>query len=58
VRGVAVCEALSEGLGLQRATFDSLDGSCPTLKIRLLENLLRSATSTFSRLSVEATAER
>jgi glutaminase len=43
---------------LKRATFESLDTSYPTLKIRLLENLLRSATSTFSRLSVEATAER
>ena len=43
---------------LKRATFESLDSSCPTLKIRLLENLLRSATGTFSRLSVEATGER
>ena len=43
---------------LKRATFESLDSSYPTLKIRLLENLLRSATSTFNRLSVEATAGR
>jgi len=43
---------------LKRATFESLDGAYPTLKIRLLENLVRSATSTFSRLSVEAAAER
>jgi CRP-like cAMP-binding protein len=42
---------------LKRAAFESLDASCPALKIRLLENLLRSATSTWSRLSFEAAAE-
>jgi len=29
---------------LKRSTFESLDTSCPALKIRLLQNLLRSAT--------------
>jgi glutaminase len=43
---------------LDRASFDSLESSCPELKIRLLENLLRSATTTLGRLSVEALAER
>jgi glutaminase len=39
---------------LGRASFDSLEASSPALKIRLLENLLRSATGTFARLSFEA----
>jgi glutaminase len=43
---------------LKRATFDSLDTSYPTLKIRLLENLLRSSTKTLGRLSFEVLAER
>lgn len=43
---------------LKRASFDSLGASCPELKIRLLENLLRSATKTMSRLSLEMVAER
>jgi glutaminase len=43
---------------LKRATFESLDSSCPELKIRLLENLLRSATKALERLSFEALAER
>lgn len=43
---------------LERATFDSLEASCPGLKIRLLENLLRSATTTLGRLSFEAVSER
>ncbi len=43
---------------LKRASFDSLGASCPELKIRLLENLLRSATRTMSRLSVEMVSER
>ena len=43
---------------LKRATFESLDAACPALKIRLLENLLRSATKTFGRLSFEAVADR
>ena len=43
---------------LKRASFDSLDASCPELKIRLLENLLRSATKALGRLSFEALAER
>jgi glutaminase len=42
---------------LARAAFDSLDTSRPPLKIRLLENLLRSATATFGRLSLEAVSE-
>jgi glutaminase len=43
---------------LKRSTFDSLDASCPALKIRLLENLLRSATTIFSRLTSDALANR
>jgi len=43
---------------LTRTAFDSLDVSHPELKIRLLENLLRSATQTLGRLSFEALAER
>ncbi len=43
---------------LKRATFASLDATCPELKIRLLENLLRSATHALGRLSFEALAER
>jgi glutaminase len=43
---------------LKRASFDSLETSCPPLKIRLLENLLRSATGPLGRLSFEAIAER
>jgi len=39
---------------LGRAAFDSLETSDPGIKIRLLENLLRSATRTMSRLSFEA----
>jgi CRP-like cAMP-binding protein len=42
---------------LKRKIFDSLDSSHPRLKIRLLENLLRSATATFGRLSLEAVSE-
>jgi hypothetical protein len=48
----AVCWVLS------RAAFDSLDLTQPELKIRLLENLLRSATQTLGRLSYEALADR
>ena len=43
---------------LKRADLDGLDASAPVLKIRLLENLLRSATKTFDRLSFEAVAEQ
>jgi glutaminase len=43
---------------LKRAAFDSLGASCPELKIRLLENLLHSATRTLGRLSFEALTER
>jgi glutaminase len=43
---------------LKRSGFDSLDASCPALKIRLLENLLRSAITIFSRLTADALAER
>jgi hypothetical protein len=43
---------------LKRASFDSLEASCPVLKVRLLENLLRTATRTLDRLSYEAAAER
>ena len=43
---------------LKRASFDSLGAACPELKIRLLENLLRSATRTMGRLSVEMVSER
>ena len=42
---------------LKRKIFDSLDTSHPRLKIRLLENLLRSATATFGRLSLEAVSD-
>jgi CRP-like cAMP-binding protein len=41
---------------LKRATFDSLGVACPELKIRLLENLLRSTTLTLGRVSAEAVA--
>jgi CRP-like cAMP-binding protein len=43
---------------LKRSCFDSLDASCPALKIRLLENLLRSATTIFSRLTSDALSDR
>jgi glutaminase len=43
---------------LSRRAFDSLDLANPELKIRLLENLLRSATQTLGRLSFEALAEQ
>jgi glutaminase len=43
---------------LKRATFASLDASCPALKIRLLENFLRSTTKALGRLSLESLAER
>jgi len=43
---------------LKRANFASLDASCPSLKIRLLENFLRSTTKALGRLSVESLAER
>jgi glutaminase len=43
---------------LERSAFDSLEASNPDLKIRLLENLLRSATHTLGRLSFEVIAER
>jgi glutaminase len=43
---------------LERSAFDSLETSNPDLKIRLLENLLRSATHTLGRLSFEVIAER
>lgn len=42
---------------LKRADLDSLDASAPVVKIRLLENLLRSATKTLDRLSFEVIAE-
>jgi glutaminase len=41
---------------LKRASFDSLSAASPALKMRLLENLLRSATRTMNRLSVEMVA--
>ena len=43
---------------LKRASADSLDVSCPALKIRLLESLLHSCTRTLGRLSFEAIAQR
>jgi glutaminase len=43
---------------LSRSAFDSLELANPELKIRLLENLLRSATQTLGRLSFEVLAER
>lgn len=43
---------------LKRASFDSLETACPELKIRLLENLLRTSTRTFGRLSHEALSGR
>ena len=43
---------------LSRSAFDALEAAHPELKIRLLENLLRSATQTLGRLSFEALAER
>jgi glutaminase len=43
---------------LERSAFDSLEDTTPELKIRLLENLLRSATQTLGRLSFEVLAER
>jgi glutaminase len=42
---------------LKRASFDELGAVSPALKIRLLENLLRSATRTMSRLSVDLVAD-
>jgi glutaminase len=42
---------------LKRASFDALGAGYPELKIRLLENLLRSATRTMGRLSVEVVSE-
>ena len=42
---------------LKRADLDALDASAPLLKIRLLENLLRSTTKTVGRLSFEALSE-
>jgi glutaminase len=43
---------------LSRSAFDSLETSSPAVKIRLLENLLRSATRTLGRLSFEVLAEQ
>jgi len=43
---------------LKRSGFDSLDACCPALKIRVLENLLRSATTIFDRLTADALADR
>ncbi len=43
---------------LTRSAFDSLETSSPEVKIRLLENLLRSSTRTLGRLSFEALAEQ
>jgi glutaminase len=43
---------------LSRQAFQSLDVTSPELKIRLLENLLRSATQTLGRLSFEVLSER
>ncbi len=43
---------------LDRASFDSLEAAHPEIKIRLLENLLRSATTTLGRLSFDALVER
>jgi glutaminase len=43
---------------MKRASFDALGAASPELKIRLLENLLRSATRTMGRLSVELVGER
>ncbi len=42
---------------LERSAFDSLEHSAPEVKIRVLENLLRSSTQTFGRLSFEAIAQ-
>ncbi len=41
---------------LERSAFESLDASAPELKTRLLENLLRSSTSTLKRFSSEVVA--
>ena len=43
---------------LSRSAFDSLEVSSPELKIRLLENLLRTSTRTLGRLSFEVLAEQ
>ena len=43
---------------LKRADFDTVGAASPALKIRLLENLLRSATRTMGRLSIEMVSER
>ena len=43
---------------LTRNAFDSLEVSNPELKIRLLENLLRTATQTLGRHSFEVLSER
>jgi glutaminase len=43
---------------LSRSAFDSLETSSPELKIRLLENLLRTSTRTLGRLSFEVLAEQ
>jgi len=42
---------------LERHLFESLDVTHPQLKIRLLENLLRSATGNLNRLTVDVVAE-
>jgi glutaminase len=39
---------------MKRSDFDGLESSAPLLKIRLLENLLRSTATTLGRLSFEA----
>lgn len=43
---------------MKRAAFEALGAASPALKIHLLENLLRSATRTMGRLSVELVGER
>jgi glutaminase len=42
---------------LGRSDFDHLEASHPQLKLRLLENLLQSATNTLDRLSYEVLGE-
>ncbi len=42
----------------RRADFVALDASAPVLKIRLLENLLRSTTRTVGRLGFDALTEQ
>jgi CRP-like cAMP-binding protein len=43
---------------MKRSAFEALGSAWPELAIRLLRNLLRSATRTMGRLSVDVVAER